>query len=407
MNFNPVLIALFLALAVAVPNAWGATLTVLIEPWDRTGVFTASFLQSYTIRHDGQGELADRLAGQEWSIEETYGSSDPGVAAMTDALNARILAEQSQAYFTDITVEYEAEMKEREATTDIDYKIEISGNVENFVITDEDPTHPGIIDMGWRYFSVDEPVMLGGFDINSPAAALEARSPGVYEILAGTEAIDLLSEPLMLEEGFASPLDIWHFLFDPTGINVDAGQFGLSDAFVNQAISKYTLGESSIREGIKVDELVDVAFTTDREYAVRTINTFDIGEIAVVGYTSISSLDDLETLGYSADPIGTTTSTGQFPVLIVYGMAGMAAVGAVVFFFISSRQLKKEKGATQTGIDPAMLRANATSEAAGGYQTNRGEAQLRDDYDSGASASPEIEDASSTRGSMPKGWEKR
>ncbi len=72
-----------------------------------------------------------------------------------------------------------------------------------------------------------------------------------------------------------------------------------------------------------------------------------------------------------------TTSTGEFPVLIVYGMAGMAAIGGIAFFVFSNRQLKNQETA-QTGIDPSRLTGYATSSSAGGYQTNRGEAQLMD-----------------------------
>ena len=391
---------------IVVPDAWGATLTALIDPWDNEGVFSVSYLQSYSIQHDGQGSIARELDGQGWNIDRSFDTSDPGVDELTKRLNSGILAERSQVTISDMSVEYSTSMVTRERSADIDYKIVLSGNINDFIITNEDPVNPGIIDVGWRYFSIEEPVVIDGIDINTPAAALEANVPNVYEAIIDTDGGVLLSEPLMIGDGFSEPLTVWHFLFDPTGINVDAGQFGLSDRIADKAIAKYTLGESSIREGRKTDEIVNVPFTLDHTYQVRTIDTVDIAELAVIGYTSISSLDDLETLGFSKEPIGTTTSTGQFPVMIVYGMAGMAAVGAGLFFFISSRQLKKEKGATQTGIDPSLLQASATSEAAGGYRTNRGESQLRTDYESRARSSPELGESGSTHGTMPKGWKK-
>ena len=107
-----------------------------------------------------------------------------------------------------------------------------------------------------------------------------------------------------------------------------------------------------------------------------------------------------------------TTSTGDFPVSIIYGMAGMAAVGATGIFIISNRKLKKEQGMGQTGIDPSRLRAYQTSGGSGGYQTIRGEAQLVDDenyqktrsvYDEEKPAETKTE-SQSNKGSMPKGW---
>ena len=62
-------------------------------------------------------------------------------------------------------------------------------------------------------------------------------------------------------------------------------------------------------------------------------------------------------------------------------MAGLAAVGGGAFFVFRNRQLKKEQDQGQTGIDPSRLTGYQTSASSGGYQTNRGEAQLTDASD--------------------------
>ncbi len=99
--------------------------------------------------------------------------------------------------------------------------------------------------------------------------------------------------------------------------------------------------------------------------------------------------------------------------MIIYGMAGMAGVGAIVILFVSSRKLKAEEGQGQQGIDPSQLQAFSTSESSGGYKTVRGEAQLKGDqsydqtrsvYEQEKQAEPTSSDSSSTKGSMPKGW---
>ena len=64
--------------------------------------------------------------------------------------------------------------------------------------------------------------------------------------------------------------------------------------------------------------------------------------------------------------------------MIVDGMAGMAAIAGIGFFIFSNRSLKKEAQGQQ-GIDPSRLVGYTTSASSGGYQTNRGEAQLKDD----------------------------
>ncbi len=96
----------------------------------------------------------------------------------------------------------------------------------------------------------------------------------------------------------------------------------------------------------------------------------------------MDTLEGLEIAGITPTPPEgyATTSTGGFPVTIVYGMAAMAAIGGIGFFIFSNRSLKKEAQGQQ-GIDPNRLVGYQTSASSGGYQTNRGEAQLKDDTD--------------------------
>jgi hypothetical protein len=84
-------------------------------------------------------------------------------------------------------------------------------------------------------------------------------------------------------------------------------------------------------------------------------------------------------------------------------MAGMAAAGAVGFFAWSNKKAKKESEYIQTGIDPRYLRGTTTSEASGGYHTNRGEAELATDDASHKQHESVYEQSS--RGSLPKGHE--
>ena len=97
-----------------------------------------------------------------------------------------------------------------------------------------------------------------------------------------------------------------------------------------------------------------------------------------MGYAEPDTLDEIEILGVSSEP-SKRPNQGGFTVTVMYGMAGVAAVGGIGFFVYSSRQMKKDKDQGQTGIDPSRLIGYSTSESSGSYKTNRGEAQLRDD----------------------------
>jgi len=100
-------------------------------------------------------------------------------------------------------------------------------------------------------------------------------------------------------------------------------------------------------------------------------------------------------------------------------MAGMAAVGGAAMMLMSKRKLSKEKGHyQQTGIDPSQLTGVQTSASSGGYQTIRGEAQVKglEDYNQHRSyydeEKPQVEEKtedkpSSKGGAMPKGFESK
>jgi hypothetical protein len=169
-------------------------------------------------------------------------------------------------------------------------------------------------------------------------------------------------------------------LFDPTGINVDAGTFGLDESIAGFVVSSWTMGESSLREGIQIEKVFEAEIRYDEKYIIRSVQSSDIGNISAIGFGALDILDGVEIAGITPTPPEgyATTSTGGFPIMIVYGMAGMAAIGGIGFFIFSNRALKNElKG--QQGIDPNRLVGYQTSASSGGYQTNRGEAQLKDD----------------------------
>ena len=167
-----------------------------------------------------------------------------------------------------------------------------------------------------------------------------------------------------------------------------------------------------MREGRQVEKIFEAHFTLDKSYTVRSVESADSANIAVIGFGVRDSLEGLEIFGVTPTaPEGfATTSTGEFPVSVIYGMAAMAAVGGVGIFIYSNRKLKRE-GTEQTGIDPSQLKAYKTSAGAGGYQTIRGEAQLIDDSDYQKTRSVYDEEkpqestkSQSTKGSLPKGW---
>ncbi len=375
-----VLLATLIVVGTSVP-AWAAQLDARINPNTETSPFKITYLKTVFIEYPNGGDLFDELQGKEWTVDGNADSSDPGVQALIEQLNRGIANDGSQAQVDDLNVTYDFHLKSRNINTSIDYRVILEGTLTDYVITDDGQRT--LVDLGWRALSTDKEIIINDVEINIPINILRDNEPEVYTYFAGTEAEEVLGKHLMDADFILEqPLTNWHFLFDPTGINVDAGTFGLDDEIAGFVISTWTMGESSIREGRQVEKVFEAEIMADQLYIVRSVQSTDSANLSTIGFGALDSLDGIEIVGVTPTPPDDymTTSTGDFPVLIVYGMAGIAAIAGIAFFFVSSRSLKNEKQGQQ-GIDPNRLQGYETSDASGGYKTNRGEAQLKDDAD--------------------------
>ena len=406
------------------PVLGSAQLTVTVDPNSDTAIASMKYQRAIFIDYSEGGELASDLRGKDVFVSFSADSSNAGVKNLLGQLNSYILSKNSQAQVTDLKVHYTATMTGREGSMSIDYKIELLPVIEKFVIRSYSPGSPAILDIDWRGFGTNGPVTIstteyGNMEINMPISFIQKFEPELAAAIIAGDAGDLATKRLMNADGVKNqPVGNWHFLFDPTGISVDASQHGLSEEIAGNVISSYTMGESNLREGRQVEQVYEASFTMDKVYTLKTFESADNALISVIGFATREISGTSEVFGVSPEPPEgyATTSTGEFPAMILYGMAGMAALGGVAMMMMSRRKLSKEKGHMhQTGIDPSQLTGVATSASAGGYQTVRGEAQVKglDDYNQHKNFyeedKPQVEeknesDSSSTKGALPKGW---
>ena len=92
-------------------------------------------------------------------------------------------------------------------------------------------------------------------------------------------------------------------------------------------------------------------------YIIKSIESSANASIDIIGFANRDTLGSSEIFGVTPQaPEGyASTSSGEFPAFILYGMAGMAAIGGVAMMMMSKRKLSKEKGHyQQTGIDPSI-----------------------------------------------------
>jgi hypothetical protein len=373
-----VLLAGLIVIGTSTP-VWAAQLDAKINPNNDESPFKMNYQKTVFIEYPNGGNLFDELRGHEWTVEGTADLSDPGVQELMIELNKGIADDGSQARISDLNVSYDFHLKARNINTSIDYRVILEGTLTNYVITDDGQRI--LVDLGWRGLTTDKEIVIDGVEINIPINMLRDQEPEAYTFFAGTEAEDVLEKHLINADFILEqPLTNWHFLFDPTGINADASTFGLSSEIAGFVVSSWTMGESSLREGRQVERVFEAEIMADQLYVVRSVQSSDQANLSAIGFGALDNLDGVEIAGVTPTPPEgyATTSTGEFPVMIVYGMAGMAALGAIGFFIFSNRSLKNTEQ-SQQGIDPSRLQGYQTSASSGGYQTNRGEAQLKDD----------------------------
>ena len=373
-----VLLAGLIVISTSAP-AWAAQLDARINPQQDSSPFKMNYQKTFFVEYANGGQLFDELSQKTWTISGTADSTNPGVQNLMAKINENIASKGSQAKINDLNVLYDIHLKGRNLNTSIDYKIIIEGTLTDYVITKDQVRT--LVDLGWRGMSTNAEIVIDGVDINHPINLLRTEEPVLYNVISGTEAEEIFAKN-MIDADFIleQPLTNWHFLFDPTGINVDAGTFGLSEEISGFVVSSWTMGESSIREGRQVERVFEAEISADQNYIIRSVQSSDQGNLYAIGFGALDILDGVEIAGVTPTPPEgyATTSTGEFPVMIVYGMAAMAAIGGGAFFMFSNRALKNQQEGQQ-GISPDRLVGYQTSASAGGYQTNRGEAQLRDE----------------------------
>jgi len=417
-------LSIFIAVGSISPVLASSQLEVTIDPNSDTAIAKMTYQRSVNIDYSDGGNLAETMYGKNNQIMFSADSSNPSVQSLISKLNSYILSQGSIAQITDLTVDYNSLMTGRTSSMSVDYTVVLHPTIHNFVIKAGSGNDPTLLDVDWRGFGVVGPVVIstpayGDVEINMPISTFERFTPALALSLKASDAGELLSTRLMDgDEIKAQPIGNWHFLFDPTGIQMDAAQHGLSEEIAGSVVSNFTMGESSLREGIQIEKIAEGHFTFDKAYSFKSIEASDNANVKVIGFATREVQSNSEVFGISPmAPEGyATTSSGEFPAAVLYGMAGAAAIGGVAIMVMSQRKLKKEKGHyQQTGIDPSQLTGVATSASSGGYQTVRGEAQVKglEDYNQHKSFydddKPQVEEkseseSSSSRGSMPKGW---
>ena len=354
-----------------IPYASAAQLDASILSEEDSTEPSFQFLRIIYIEYEDNGNFSELLRGEKQTISFEAGSNTPGIDEIITNLNQNLRTISSNAIVTDVKIKYQAILQGNENSAVIEYKIQLIPTITNHVIVKS--FEKSTIDANWRGISIDGPLILqtqyGLFDVNNPKSALDIMIPDISKNL---NEVSILELPLIDASNILDlPLHKWHSLFDNTAIIPGAVEYKYSGKNV---ITHYSMGECSIEVGPCDDRQWVQEVNLDKNYTIRIIESSDDATISFEGYVDTTRINGNEVFQTSLKSLVTQKpDTDEFPATVMYGMAGMAAIGTAVMFVVSDRKTKKDKHEGQTGINPIFLTSHETSDSAGSYKTNRGE----------------------------------
>ena len=194
--------------------------------------FYAEYNKMVFMTYPQGGVLRDQLNGQEWQVTGSADPSNPDVQGLMDHVNLDLLYSGSQSLVSDLEVSYAIHLESFEDQmvddfimkrvcrvytladescdyTSIDYTVILEGSVSNLATTD---SQMELLERGWGRFIIHDEVVIDGVDVNRPISILESRLPETHELLAGTNADDVLLQHIIdVSYIRGQSMADWHF----------------------------------------------------------------------------------------------------------------------------------------------------------------------------------------------------
>lgn len=268
----------------------------------------------------------------EFSIEGTNAS---GMSELVAAANQALLKVQSPAQMTGANLTYSGVLRGWPDRLTLTYNVEFIPTFSGFKL-DANATDDIPMDVNWRGFAIDGPVFVdspehGGINVNHPIGLLEAAFPEFADKLAGSEAEEIMTEPILdFGELGAMPMERWHWLFDPTWSQASTGGL-LTGEGIGRAkvMSVYSLGECSIREGCPSPKEGDVSISIDGEPVQIHISTPQPNaQVEIAGFTRLEKAGDNDIIRVSME--SASLFIPDFTMIVLLVLGGMMGVIALI-----------------------------------------------------------------------------
>jgi hypothetical protein len=333
-----------LLISVLINQAYASDLAAALNPeTDISNAASYVGVRTLTLQYPAGSSLAQELDGQNRRIEfslnsTTTGQNDTGMSGLVAALNRAFVQAESPVQASQAFVSYSGVLRGGPTSTVISYRIDLEPTLEKYVLETGEAGQSGrVVDLEWRGISISEPLVVnapdvGQININYPIGLLQALYPTIAQKFESTQAREVMDEPILNFDDFNAPMSSWHVLFDPVGTY--GGSVGLSGTGGAQALSVYSLGESSLREGTFTVKEKDVTATIDgANVNMHSATPPPSGQIQIAGYSNAQESGGLwHAVVTSEAPEGAQTSSGGFPIQVLLVLGGM--MGAIAIFIL-------------------------------------------------------------------------
>jgi hypothetical protein len=332
------ILATILISSMVFPSYANQMTVFLVTESDKADViFTA--IRFITIDYPAGSQLSQQFDGKNERVNFTMNSTEDGMSQLISTINQVLRTEkQSPVQIENATLDYTASLRGEADRVALAYKLVLNSNISRFVL--ESNTEQGtIVDLDWRGLVLNQSIILdtkeyGMIDVNYPIGLLQGTYPDFAQKILNSPVADIMNDPLFNFEEIGTPMDRWHFLFDPTGSQAGAAGAGYIEEGQSKVVSIYSLGESSFREGThSAVEKEGVATIDGTQLRVHASTPPPSGQIQLTGFARTAQAGGGELAFVTSQaPAGTATATGGFPIQVLLILGGM--MGAVAVFVL-------------------------------------------------------------------------
>ncbi|MEM2113175.1 MAG: hypothetical protein QW572_04375 [Candidatus Nitrosocaldus sp.] len=313
----------------------------------KSNMVEAEFLaqRTVTIEYSAGGALRDKLAGVVDDLVLKADESNPSIDALKAKIDQALRDAQSPTRVKEVkNITYNLSLRGEDKKAVISQNLLLKIVLSDVVIEQGLYGQPSIIDLNWKGLRVDGNVPMEfsvdgktvTMDINTTSGYLQTIFPDVFnELSKDANYKYVLDEPLLdfsrLNE---HPIDKWHRLINPIAGQVQGQEAGFKEKEGAKAVTVISGGETSIREGELKEKVLSTELSIDgNRYRIESVEPKINASIDVLWWAEpFMDGNASKAKVFLEDPNLTTTSSGNFPLMVLLTFAGM--MGAIAGFVI-------------------------------------------------------------------------